>query len=151
MQLTRLRKFCVVPFAVGCITTASKGARSLWVSKCQLSWTDSLELCPREKVVTTDQSKHHLRSTVHLPAIVRGVRSNMYLPALRTFVHWHDQQATTQARSQGGFGGCGRTPLFLGPKKKKMDGVRVWQLRVQVRSRLHRRRPARPRTESWVL
>ena len=23
-----------------------------------------------------------------------------------------------QARSQGGFGGCGRTPLFLGPKKK---------------------------------
>ena len=32
-----------------------------------------------------------------------------------------------------------------------MDGVRVWQLLVQVRSRLHRRRPActRPRTESW--
>ena len=32
----------------------------------------------------------------------------------------------TQALSQGGFGGCGRTPLFLGPKKK-IDGVRVWQ------------------------
>ena len=25
-----------------------------------------------------------------------------------------------QARSLGGFGGCGRTPLFLGPKKKSM-------------------------------
>ena len=35
----------------------------------------------------------------------------------------------SQARSQGGFGGCGRTPLFLGPKKK-VDGVRGWQLRV---------------------
>ena len=31
----------------------------------------------------------------------------------------------SQARSQGGFGGCGRTPLFLGPKKKIADGVRV--------------------------
>ena len=51
-----------------------------------------------------------------------------------------------QARSQGGFGGCGRTPLFLGPKNK-MDGVHVWQLRV-VRSRLHSRRP---RTESWKV
>ena len=39
--------------------------------------------------------------------------------------------ARIQARSQGGFGGCGRTPLFLGPKKK-IDGVRVWQLRVKV-------------------
>ena len=47
----------------------------------------------------------------------------------------------SQARSQGGFGGCGRTPLFLGPKKK-IDGVRVWQLRVQMRSRLHSRWPA---------
>ena len=55
-----------------------------------------------------------------------------------------------QARSQGGFGGCGWTPLFLGPKKK-IDGVRVWQLRVQVLSLLHRRRPAytQSRTESW--
>ena len=35
----------------------------------------------------------------------------------------------SQARSQGGFGGCGRTPLFLG-SKKKVAGVRVWQLRV---------------------
>ena len=43
----------------------------------------------------------------------------------------------TQARSQGGFGGCGRTPLFLGPKKK-VDGVRIWQPCVfRVRSRLH--------------
>ena len=35
-----------------------------------------------------------------------------------------------QARSQGGFGGCGRTPLFLRPKKK-VDGF-------------HRRRPEFP-------
>ena len=32
-------------------------------------------------------------------------------------------------------------PPFSRTKKKK-DGVHVWQLRVQVRSRLHRRRPA---------
>ena len=39
-----------------------------------------------------------------------------------------------QARSQGGFGGCGRTPLFLGPKKKKpmvfaLNGLRLAAVR----------------------
>ena len=47
-----------------------------------------------------------------------------------------------QARSQGGSEGADEPPFFR-TKKKKIDAVRVWQLRVQVRSRLHR-----PRTES---
>ena len=67
----------------------------------QPPWTDSLELCPREKAITTDLLKLHLPSTVHLPAIVRGLRSNM--PALRTLVHWHDQQTTTRSH-EGAYG-----------------------------------------------
>ena len=39
--------------------------------------------------------------TVHLPAIVRGLRSNM--PALRTLVHWHDQQTITRSH-EGAYG-----------------------------------------------
>ena len=35
------------------------------------------------------------------------------------------QPLSLQARSQGGFGGCGRTPLFLGPTKKKFDATMV--------------------------
>ena len=53
--------------------------------------------------------------------------------------------------AKGGSEGADEPPFSR--TKKKMDGVRVWQLRVQVRSRLHRRWPAytRPRTESWNL
>ena len=50
---------------------------------------------------------------------------------------WKDADEAERARggmsfgprhvAKRGFGGCGRTPLFLGPKKKKIDGVRVWQ------------------------
>ena len=59
--------------------------------------------------------------------LVDEVRWPLSLPACAPLVLL--SLAAGQARSQGGFGGCGRTPLFLGPKKK-VDGVRVWQLRV---------------------
>ena len=38
--------------------------------------------------------------------------------ARRSTTYQHATVDDLQARSQGGFGGCGRTPLFLGPKKK---------------------------------
>ena len=42
-----------------------------------------------------------------------------------------------QARSQGGFGGCGRTPIFLGPIKKKSMVSAFGSCMFRVRSRLH--------------
>ena len=77
--------------------------RKIWdpCAPCQPPWTDSLELGPREKAITTALSKLHLPSTVHLPAIVRGLRSNM--SALQTLVHWHDQQTITRSH-EGAYG-----------------------------------------------
>ena len=60
-------------------------------------------------------------------------------PVLKKRLPWQETTAWMtgvlfgiQARSQGGFGGCGRTPFFS-DQKEKVDGVRVWQLRVLVR------------------
>ena len=84
------------PFVKNAWTTASNSYLKIRdpCASCQPLWTDSLELCPWQKAITTDLSKLHLPSTVHLPAIVRGLRSNV--PALQTLVHRHDQQTTTR-------------------------------------------------------
>ena len=50
----------------------------------------------------------------------------------------HICQATRHV-AKGGSEGADEPPFSR--TKKKMDGVRVWQLCVQVRLRLHRRRP----------
>ena len=83
-----------------CSTTASKGysknTRSLRVLSIPV---DRLSLTlPKRESHHNDLSKLHLPSTVHLPVIVRGLRSNM--PALRTLVLWHDQQTTTRSHEE---------------------------------------------------
>ena len=144
-------------------STRSVNAKWYWVNHGRLT---SEQSCTR----TLDRQRTIMHSNTRqaLNASTRSVYAKWYwvnhgrltserqahqrTQSLPSATHRHSSiTRPCQARSQGGFGGCGRTPLFLGPKKKSRWCPRLaaacsgWD-----RACMHRRRPAytRPRTES---